>query len=459
MQVFTPSEILEKALHPQKLLRVYARQYGLDEHDSKLLEQLAVGIEEEAEHGGTENERAKIAADHLREDNEYYSKLKAAGLMKSKKPDSLLFLLHQFFFNAEHSSWQYSRLADLEGFPKGLSTENCELIRIDLEHAIAYFACGGDWQQSVCVGISPNKQGKLEVSSLYEDVVPQDRKELTALKSAAKSYTSLEKARKEQYVDKLGRTWKWDGQKYVYQKKNSKTVPHEKKEYEVTNRRNKAGVKDSADQYRNVSGKHFISWDYEPANFEEHKRDAARVGLKTKIVNGELYLEVRGSKAETIRLMHEAMLQAQSEERQVLEKAYKLHYRTTFQGLPICIENRKGSYRRGTDPNGHEWKTFMHCAYGYISQTEGPDGDAVDCYIGPNKESQKVFVVHQANPYAGGLYDEDKVMIGFDSASQAKKAYLKQYDRRDFFQSMDEWNIHDFASHINKKRKFITGVR
>jgi len=73
-----------------------------------------------------------------------------------------------------------------------------------------------------------------------------------------------------------------------------------------------------------------------------------------------------------------------------------------------------------------------------------------NCYIGPNPESEKVFVVHQNDPVTG-KYDEDKVMLGFDSPKEAKEAYLKQYDRPGFFGWMDEASIEDFKEEAFKK--------
>lgn len=46
-------------------------------------DELAMGSEEEMEHTDDESEAAEIAKDHLREDPKYYSKLKAAGLVKA----------------------------------------------------------------------------------------------------------------------------------------------------------------------------------------------------------------------------------------------------------------------------------------------------------------------------------------------------------------------------------------
>ena len=58
----------------------------LDEKDENILKQLQIGIPDEAEHSiaDTVEKRSTIAAEHLREDPHYYTKLKGAGLMKSR---------------------------------------------------------------------------------------------------------------------------------------------------------------------------------------------------------------------------------------------------------------------------------------------------------------------------------------------------------------------------------------
>lgn len=95
-------------------------------------------------------------------------------------------------------------------------------------------------------------------------------------------------------------------------------------------------------------------------------------------------------------------------------------------GFMITIENPKGSYRKGKDKSGKEWKTLMHNDYGYFTRTLGKDGDAIDVFLGPNLESNKVFPIDQ---YVNGEFDETKVMMGFDSAEQAKRAYLSNYEK------------------------------
>jgi hypothetical protein len=130
---------------------------------------------------------------------------------------------------------------------------------------------------------------------------------------------------------------------------------------------------------------------------------------------------------------------------------HKLQGRTTFQGLNISIENRAGTYRRGTDPDGHEWKTKLHNDYGYIRGSVGVDGDHVDCFIGPDRDSRKVYIIHQVKP-GTQTYDEDKVMLGFSRSLQAKKAYLSNYDRSDMFGSMETVTIAQLKSLIERRK-------
>jgi hypothetical protein len=89
----------------------------------------------------------------------------------------------------------------------------------------------------------------------------------------------------------------------------------------------------------------------------------------------------------------------------------------------------------------------MKWPYGYIRRTEGTDGDHVDCYIGPNPEAKFAYVVHQNDPVTG-KFDEDKVMLGFDSAKEAKAAYIGQYNRPGFFGSMAKMSMADFKAKV-----------
>lgn len=100
-----------------------------------------------------------------------------------------------------------------------------------------------------------------------------------------------------------------------------------------------------------------------------------------------------------------------------------------FGGYDYTIENPKGSTRSGKDADGKEWKVTMHDTYGYIRGKFGKDGDHLDMFINDKADLDNwngdVFVVDQVNP--DGSFDEHKVMYGYDSMDEAKKAYLANY--------------------------------
>jgi 3'-phosphoadenosine 5'-phosphosulfate sulfotransferase (PAPS reductase)/FAD synthetase len=134
--------------------------------------------------------------------------------------------------------------------------------------------------------------------------------------------------------------------------------------------------------------------------------------------------------------------------------ARKLHYRTTFQGLPISIENRKGSVRHWTDRNGMKGKTKMLMPYGYVRGVLGADGDQLDVFIGPNKHSRTVFVVNQRAAHIDARkFDEHKTLLGFDSLADAKDAYLKHFDSPKFLGSITEMTIERFKRWISDGKK------
>ncbi|WP_062359733.1 defense against restriction DarA-related protein [Vreelandella aquamarina] len=94
-------------------------------------------------------------------------------------------------------------------------------------------------------------------------------------------------------------------------------------------------------------------------------------------------------------------------------------------GLTVAIENPKGSERSGTTQEGEEWSVSMAHDYGYIKGTKGADGDEVDVFIGPDLESERVFVINQVGK--DGELDEHKVMLGFATKEAAEQGYLSSY--------------------------------
>lgn len=129
--------------------------------------------------------------------------------------------------------------------------------------------------------------------------------------------------------------------------------------------------------------------------------------------------------AETaVRLARSSVNHDPSEAQKEAGNYKKEHIR--FQGLPITIENKKGSLRRGTDANGKAWACELPADYGYIKRTEGADGDQVDVYVGPDPNSKQVFIVNQ-HDHKSGAFDEHKVMLGWDSERSAVETYCKAF--------------------------------
>lgn len=95
-------------------------------------------------------------------------------------------------------------------------------------------------------------------------------------------------------------------------------------------------------------------------------------------------------------------------------------------GFDVSIEQPAGSVRSGKDASGKEWSQAMNNTYGYIRGTKGVDGDHIDVFLGPDMNSDMVYVVDQVN--TDGSFDEHKVMMGFSSLEDARSAYLSNYE-------------------------------
>jgi hypothetical protein len=115
----------------------------------------------------------------------------------------------------------------------------------------------------------------------------------------------------------------------------------------------------------------------------------------------------------------------------------KLSRRLKFRGLDVSIETDEGELRHWTDAStGEAGKTKMSVPYGYIRRTEGTDGDHVDVFVGPHEDAENVYVIHQRKAPDFKTFDEDKCMLGFHTADEAKAAYKNHYNDDRFFGSM-----------------------
>jgi len=98
-----------------------------------------------------------------------------------------------------------------------------------------------------------------------------------------------------------------------------------------------------------------------------------------------------------------------------------------IKGIRIKIENPKGSIRFGFDERGTKWINRMKNHYGYIShKRDAIDGDKLDVFIGDNFSNNKCYVVNQGR---GGVFDEHKIMLGFNSLDEARESYFNNYQK------------------------------
>lgn len=120
--------------------------------------------------------------------------------------------------------------------------------------------------------------------------------------------------------------------------------------------------------------------------------------------------------------------------RQVAKLAGVAKKQVTWQGLTMKLEYLKGDERSGVNgATGKKWSRTMKDHYGYMPGTygKGADGDAIDIYLSPDAGDEVatgVFKIRQKKKT--GEYDEDKFMVGYASADDARKAFLR---------NMPEW--------------------
>jgi Inorganic Pyrophosphatase len=96
-------------------------------------------------------------------------------------------------------------------------------------------------------------------------------------------------------------------------------------------------------------------------------------------------------------------------------------------GMTVKIENPKGTTRRGYNADGAvKWESLTKADYGYFKGTKAADGDAIDCFIGPNPDSELVVAIDQ---YRGDAFDETKFVLGVGSQDDGEKLYLAHYPK------------------------------
>jgi len=113
----------------------------------------------------------------------------------------------------------------------------------------------------------------------------------------------------------------------------------------------------------------------------------------------------------------------------------------SWQGITMKLEYEKGDTRSGVNgATGKRWERTMRDHYGYMPGTygKGADGEAIDVYFNPDagdEAAKNVYKIRQKKKT--GEYDEDKFMVGYASATDAKKAFLR---------NMPEWAFGSMTS-------------
>jgi phage-related protein (TIGR01555 family) len=119
-------------------------------------------------------------------------------------------------------------------------------------------------------------------------------------------------------------------------------------------------------------------------------------------------------------------------------------------GLGIVIETPKGALREGPG-----WSATMAAHYGYIAGTWSAEGakEEMDCFIGPNPASQRVWVVDQKN-LTTGAFHEHKCMLGYDSEADAVRDYIASYHDAGFARitGVTEMALDQFKAWLAKGR-------
>ena len=118
----------------------------------------------------------------------------------------------------------------------------------------------------------------------------------------------------------------------------------------------------------------------------------------------------------------------------------------TVGGIPLGIEYVAGSRRRLRNADGKiVYDRKLRHDYGFIKGSVGRDGDAIDVIVGPNHDSEDVFVIDMRDlgPDVDAREDEDKVCLGFEDEAAALDAFCHMYGK-DWVRSVMDMSIDEF---------------
>jgi hypothetical protein len=125
-----------------------------------------------------------------------------------------------------------------------------------------------------------------------------------------------------------------------------------------------------------------------------------------------------------------------------------------YQGITIDIEHKPGSTRSGVDDDGRPWSIKMPGFYGEVRGTVGADGDAIDVMLPPDPDpfGTHAYVIHAKLP-GKKTFDEDKVVLGCRTRTEAIALFRSMYGRSGFYKGCTRWPMAAWKEAINRKPK------
>ena len=122
-------------------------------------------------------------------------------------------------------------------------------------------------------------------------------------------------------------------------------------------------------------------------------------------------------------------------------------YQTMVHGLPVFIENPRGTTRSGKNREGTPWSITMTHHYGRIEKTAGFDNEAVDVFIGDDADSQDVHVIRTQDPITNTM-DEEKCVLCCRDPGKAKQIFLDNYSDSRFYGGQTHMTMEEFKHFI-----------
>jgi hypothetical protein len=122
---------------------------------------------------------------------------------------------------------------------------------------------------------------------------------------------------------------------------------------------------------------------------------------------------------------------------------------TTAAGEPVSLEEHKGQIRHRQDSGNSR----MAADYGYIDNSrKDHDGMKTDAFVGPHRDSKRVFVVNQQHPRTG-KFNEHKVLLGYKDRAHALRDYVHSFSDglgHKRIQSVVEMGTHELKDWLQK---------